>query len=242
MLTLYYYASDYTSVVVDADLLLPKPLPTSTTPLNATLTLLHKVEVSNRCYSVSHYKGQTYVGHEKGVDKIDGNYQRELLIKSDAPVYAIAVKDDKMYTLVNEKPQEIEVHSLQGQMITGWIHPDYCDYLSSLVIVSNNIVIPDRTNSRLTLYSQTGKIIKHIAFPQFGRYTVSLCAVGTDSVIATNYSSPQVLLVNIISEAIIWTSEHVAKPLSVARSGQDHVCIADGEGATIWIIDIGTGW
>jgi len=229
------------SIDLEYGLTTPDSLPTQ-------LSLLHTVPVSSHCTSVCSYEGNTYAGLNKGlwegrVDIIDENNQlsREIVGVGNS-VYSVAVYKDRLYTLVHDNPYRITVHDLTGKLITSWNHTDeWGGYINKLAVVSDQVVIPDRQNKSLTVYSLTGKVIKHIKCPLLSPNLVSMCAVDNLSVVVSDYQTSKVIKVNIPSGEVEWTSRDVPYPEGVAYHGGRVFVTSLSNTTRVWILDVNTG-
>jgi len=204
------------------------------------LTALHTVYVSDRCNSVCSYQGNTYVGIWGGrVEMIDENNQlSQVFARIDDPVQSVAVYKDRLYTLVSGNPYTVTVHNLTGNLITSWTHADDKNRYSKLGIVSDQVVIPDRGNKRLTVYSLTGEVIKHIQCPLLSPNWVSMCAIDNLSVVVSDYDSSKV----ISSGEVEWTSQDVPKPQGVAYYAGRVFATNRHNTTRVWILDVNTGY
>jgi len=224
------------SIDLEDELTTPDTLPTQ-------LSLLHTVPVSGDCTSVCSYQGSAYVGLESGrVDIIDENNQlRWGFVRVGNRVLSVAVYKDRLYTLVYGKPKLVAVHDLTGKLITSWTHTDDTNRCSKLAVVSDQVVIPDRQNNRLTVYSLTGEVIKHIQCPLLSCNWVSMCAVDNLSVVVSDYKTSKMFKVNIPSEEVEWTSQDVPNPEGVTYHG-GRVFVTNRSNTTrVWILDVNTG-
>ena len=208
------------------------------------INLLKSVEVSRWCYSVCSYKGKVYAGCDGGIDMIDENNKiTKSFIKVDNNVNSVKVYNDKLYLLVytGGKPSfKVSIYNLSGGFIKSWVHKgeDYGRSYSRHAVVSNQVIIPDRTNKRLTIYSLDGDIIKYIPLAISDSDT-SICSLGTDSVIVTDWKSSKVFRVNISTSELLWTSTAVTKPESVTCYGEDYLIV--GSSKKLSLLDAGTG-
>ena len=208
------------------------------------ITLLKSVDVSDLCYSVCSYKGKVYAGCRGGhVDMIDENNKiTKSFIKVDYTVTGVRVYNDKLYLLVytgGEPSFKVSIYNLSGGFIKTWVHKgDNCDAVNMFTVFSNQVIIPDRTNKRLTIYSLDGDIIKYIPLA-ISASTTSICSLGTDSVIVTDYESSKVFRVNISTSELLWTSTAVANPQSVTCYGEDYLLVGSSE--KLSLLDVSTG-
>jgi len=222
------------SIDLEYELKTPDTLPTQ-------LSLLHTVPVSN-CTSVCSYEGNTYVGlWGGGVDIIDENNQlSRKFVGVGNYVHSVAVYKDRLYTLVDGNPYRVTVHDLTGKLITTWNHTDH-GYFSKLAVVSDQVVIPDRQSRRLTVYSLTGEVIKHIQCPLLSSNWVSMRAVDNLSVVVSDYKTSKVFKVNIPCGEVEWTSQDVPNPEGVAYHGGRVFVTNSSNTIRVWILDVNTG-
>ena len=174
---------------------------------------------------------------------IDENYQiTKSFIKVGEGVSGVRVYNNRLYVLVwtGGKPSfKVSIYNLSGGFIKSWVHKgENCSWLSKLVLISNQVIIPDRTNKRLTIYSLDGDVIKYIPLAISDSVT-SICSLGTDSVIVTDWSSSKVFRVNISTSELLWTSTAVANPLSVTCYGEDYLLV--GSSKKLSLLDVSTG-
>jgi len=224
------------SIDLEHELTTPDTLPTQ-------LSLLHTVSVSGWCTSVCSYQGNTYVGLWGGrVDIIDEKNQlsREFVGEGNL-VHGVAVYKDRLYTLEYGIPYTVTVHDLTGKLITNWTHTNDESGLSKLAVISDQVVIPDRQNKILTVYSLTGEVIKHIQCPLLSRNWVSMCAVDNLSVVVSDYETSKVFKVNIPSGEFEWTSQDVPYPEGVAYHGGRVFVTKYSNTTRVWILDVNTG-
>jgi len=216
--------------------------PTTPDTVPTQLTLLHTVKPGS-CTSVCSYQGISYVGIFTGrVDVIDKNNQlsKGFLTFSD-PVHSVAIFDEKLFTLVNSKPYKVTVHDLSGKLLTSWTHFEIEHHYSKLAVVSDQVVIPDRENKKLTVYSLTGEVIKHIQCHLLSPNWVSMCAVDNLSVVVSEYETSKVFKMNIPSGEVKWTSQDVPNPEGVTYHG-GRVFVTNCSNTTrVWILDVNTG-
>ena len=212
--------------------------------LPKSVTLLKSIQLSSEPESVSHWEGHTYVGHRGyKVVKVDKNYQiNENYIKFTSYVEAVEVYKEKMYILVCGMPHVLHVCDMAGQFVTKWNHNDTDWQFTGLAIVADQVVIPDRPNKLLVVYSLSGSLIKNISCPLLSGNWVSMCAVDDDSVVVSDYSSSQVFKVNITTGEVMWTCRDVPRPQGVTCYRQKYILAASEGSSIIKILKAGTGW
>ena len=153
------------------------------------------------------------------------------------------VYNDRLYILGytdGTPPFIVSIYNLSGQLINSWNLPDTCDHTNKLALLSDQIIYPDRSNKRLTIYSLDGNIIKHIPLALSNEET-TVCTLGTDSVIVTDFVSSKVFRVNISTSEVLWTSESVTSPRGVTSYGEDYVFVWCYKSQHISILNAITG-
>ena len=210
-----------------------------------SITLKKSVQTSAEVFAVCHYKGVTYLGTcSYAVETIDSDFNIKTLVSLGKGMYAhgISIHEERIYVLTSDGgPYSVNVYDLLGQLITKWKKP-YSAWDIRLAIVSNQIVVPDYKNQKLTVCSLSGKVIKHITCPQLSgnKYSpTSTCAVDNNSIIVTDFNTSKVFKVNIRTEETVWTCNDVAKPEAVAIYRKDYVCV--GSKGKISFLNINTG-
>jgi len=197
-------------------------------PLPESLELINTVKVSPRCYSVHTYKGVTYAGCRGGVDRIGENNK---VIKSFIPVkgrnvWSISVHNDRIYTLSSDST--VRVHDLEGRFIARWTHTDNKSrWINQLVIINNQVAIPDRLKKTLVFYSLTGKVVNTLPCPLLTDTSVRLSAAENNSIIISQLHSSLVYKVDTSSGDIIWQCKEVAAPNGVTCYRDEFVVVAD---------------
>lgn len=228
--------------VLSADKLMYDSIPTS-------LTLVHSVAIKTCSDVVCDYKDYTYVGLTSGgVSRIDPRYRvLETFVTNDSKkegclgVASLTVYKDKLYVLVSYHDiHEVKVYKLDGSYLRGWCHIDIPAY-TSIIILSGQVIIPDRQIHRLAVYSLEGELKRYIPVPQLSLDWVSLCSAGNNNVIVSDYGSSQVFRIDILSGQVMWTSRTVPKPLGVVCYQKKYAYISSEQGGEIWILCIKTG-
>jgi len=218
----------------------------TTSTLSNSLKLLQSVDVSNYCYSVCRYEGNTYVGlYGGGVDRVDENYNvtQSFVTVSDY-VWGLTAYKDQLYSLVRKGSNnwKVKVYDFSGNQVTSWTHSEISGYSNALVIVDDQVVVPDRQSKRLTIYSLTGKVIKHLPCSLLSDSWVAICAADRHCVVVSDYISSQVFKLDLTTEKVIWTCEDVTKPEGVTCYRSKYILVTNySSKTTIWILDVKTG-
>jgi len=208
-----------------------------------SLELLQSVDFSNRCFCACKYKGNTYVGLNCRVDRVDGSYNvPKSFLSSNNVVYGLAVCKDQLFTLAGSSSWKVNVHDLSGKQVTSWSHSENSWSRNKLAIVDNQIVVPNRQNKKLTLYSLTGKVIKHVPCSTLGDNDVALCGADGHSVVVSDMGSSQVFKFDLTTEKVIWACKDVSKPQGVTCYRNRYILVTNRSSkTTIWILDVETG-
>ena len=113
-------------------------------------------------------------------------------------------------------------------------------FITKLIVVDCNVIIPDRANQQLTVYSLTGETLSQIPCPDLSsRVDFELCAVGADSIVVTDHGLALVFRMSISSFSVRWVRHDVSAPSGVTTYGKDYLLVAsDGY---IAVLDVNTG-
>ena len=192
-----------------------------------------EIRVGNHCNTVCHYKGYTYVGLNHGaVDRIDdqGNVTSKFINLANH-VISIRAFNDQLFILIYGQPYIMFVFDLNGSQIHTWNHHDENGYGdgNKISIINNQLAVADVTNSRITLYTTAGEVIRHIQCAEITANTdVSMCECDDNSVIISCYSTAKVFKFNLTSGAVEWTSNtDITRPFTVRCYGQ-YVLVSGG--------------
>ena len=110
-----------------------------------------------------------------------------------------------------------------------------------LTVLSDQIVIPDKPNKRITVYSLDGTTLRHIPFSLISDTHVCTCSVDETSVIVSDCDSSQVSKVNIATGEVMWTCRDVRDPMGVTCYTHRYVFVAGYNNNTVKILDVSTG-
>jgi len=218
-----------------------------TTPtLPNSLKFLQSVDVSNHCYSVCRYEGNTYVGLDNGgIDRVDENYNvTQSFVTVSCVVLGIAAYKDQLYALMwkGSSNLKVEVYDFNGNQVTSWTHSDISGYINKLVIVDDQVVVSDRPSKRLTIYSLTGEVIKQVPCSILCNSHVAICAADRHCVVVSDYYSSQVFKLDLTTEKVIWTCKDVPSLGSATCYRSKYILVTNRSSkTTIWILDVETG-
>jgi len=209
--------------------------------------LFQSVDVSNDCLSVCKYEGKTYVGlgNDAGIDRIDESFS---VSKSFASITnyinGITTHKNQLYIVkgITYTDWVVHVYDLTGKQVTSWSHHDNCGSVNKLAIVDDQVVVPDRHSKRLTIYSLTGEVIKHVSCPLLTSSATAICAADRHCVVVSDYDSSQVFKLNLTTEKVIWTCKDVSQPEGVTCYRSKYILVTNRSSqTTIWILDEETG-
>ena len=213
--------------------------------LPTSLTLLKSIELPESPYCVCQYKGSTYVGlYNNTVARIDSNYKLyESFITCSGPVCSIVIYKDLVYMLLytGSQPRIVRVCDMSGREVTQWSHTCHTYASNVLTIVSDQVVIADQPNKRITVYSLTGQILRHVPCSLLCNDYGFMCAVDDCSVVYSDYKSSKVFRVNINTGHVMWTCSDIVKPQGITCDGRRYVLVASYHCSTVHVLDIKTG-
>ena len=126
--------------------------------------------------AICQYKGVTYVGSIGSILQIDsqGNQTIFTSLQSGERVDSIRAKNNRIFVIQNYKSgRRLCIYNMLGQLITSWYHPDrsHFNYGNNLALVGSHVIVGDVSNNRLTVYSLTGDIIRHIPCTQLSWFS-----------------------------------------------------------------------
>ena len=225
-----------------------------------SFTLVKSVRVED-CVSVAYSDNKAYVG-------ICGKYGALRTVAVLGSTYGIArnfiefehesvlcarVYGNKLYIgVIEDGPQSREgrafrvfIYGLSGKYDSSWKHKfetfsGRVDHpFFQLAVLSDQVVIPDRSHARLIVYSLDGGVIKHIPCP-ISKGAVAVCTLGTDNVIIVDDDTSSVCNVKVSTSEVVWTSTAVPSPEGVTSYGVEHVCVASSTDK-ICMLDASTG-
>jgi len=202
------------------------------------------VGVSKTCSSVCTDKGNTYVGLQgnAGIVRIDRRFQAKPFVMH-GNVTGFTVYKDKLYALIDPKPGcpicDVKVYTLDGNEVGSWRH-EFCSE-NQVVIVDDQVVIPDRIRQQIKVYSLAGKFRKHIRCSLLTeRSPIFMCAADRDCVVVSG--SSQVFKLNLTTKKVMWTCKDVANPRGVTCYRSKYILVTDlSREPTIWVLDVKTG-
>jgi len=214
------------------------------------LKLLKTIGFYNSCFSVCSYEGSTYIGLQHSIVRINEDFTLTELVTSDDSVRAVTVYKDKLYALTDSYLQsrkrctiwyQVRVYTLDGNEVTSWRHSDESRSKNKLMIIDDQIVIPDKSNTRITVYSLVGEVVKHILCPLLDQNSeISMCAADSHCVVVSD--SSQVFKLDLTTEKVIWTCEDVSKPQGVTCYRSKYILVTKEDSTTtICILDMKTG-
>jgi len=228
-----------------------------TYPVPKLLKLFKTIDISNGCSSVCSYGGNTYVGIQYcsgGIVRIDKEFNITELVTSDESVRAVAVYKDKLYALtqcyiqssLRRKPiskiqYQVKVYNLDGNEVTSWRHGDKSEAQNQLTVIDDQVVIPDISNKRITVYSLAGKVVKHILCSLLNQNSrISICAADSHCVVVSG--SSRVFKLDLTTEKVIWTCKDVHTPRYVTCYRSGYILVTkESSKTTIWILNVKTG-
>ena len=239
--------SESISISTDVNCLpLSRSAAASVKPPPSKLSLIREVEMSGWCTTVSTYQGHTYVGLDNGeISRIGLDSKVGSFAKLNNTIYyGMAMNEGLLYTTSGIGPQVLSVHNLNtGKLVRSWNHSETSHLRSSnlAVIGGDKVVIADRSNKRLSLYTLTGQIIRQIPCQQLAGGYVSLCAAENDSVIVSDYRAKRLYRISITTGQVLWESTHIERPPQGVTCYNNQYVLVASHLVKIQILDVNTG-
>ena len=134
------------------------------------------------CITVTADKADVYVGCGSAkILKIDKEGQCEMFarITSQTSVIVGLVVHKQLLDVLPWDRELVIAYSLDSrQQVNSWHHPGVSHNFGSRMVVSQNqLVAADVTHRRLTLYSLTGQLIRHVHCTQISDSRVCICVI-----------------------------------------------------------------
>jgi len=202
--------------------------------------------VSQMCSSVCTNEGNTYVRLQSnaGIVRINKRFQTKLFVMHEN-VTGVTVYKDKLYALVAPTLKypicKVKVYTLDGNEVASWCH-EFCSE-SQLVIIDNQVVIPNRIRKTITVYSLAGEVVQCFScslLPE--RSAIFICAADRRCVVVSDYTSSQVFKLDLTTGKVMWTCKDVPKPRGVTCYRSRYILVTNlSSKPTIWVLDVKTG-
>ena len=213
-----------------------------------TLNLIKVVDLGAHCFSVTIHEGKIYAGCYGNVYIVDEHYtinKWKVQLGIGDAVNSIVFDQDRAHTLIyafkHNKTFKVFIPPSEDKQETKeWVHYDSCTFSNQLAAVSQQLVIPSRSHKTLVSYSREGKVLRHIPL-EISFNQTAICAVGSDSVIVTDYHSSQVYRVNVSTSKIEWVSKEVTSPQGVATYREEYVLVWSFGRRTVCLLHAASG-
>jgi len=197
--------------------------------------------ITDSCY----YEGITYLSRSaQTIDIIDKEHKyvgpRFTL---DFETQCFTVYDDRIYVMQHGSRHRICIYNLQGKRISQWNYYDFSKGTANmLAIVSGQIVIADRSNQQVNIYSLNGEIKKQFPCSLISDYQLTICSAGQDSVIMTDVCLHKIFRFSLLTGEVVWLSKAIRFPKYMACYRDKYVLVSClYEFHNIWVLDINTG-
>ncbi|XP_067930359.1 uncharacterized protein [Watersipora subatra] len=205
------------------------------------------VPVSSEYFTVAHRDQLTYFagGYGSTLYRIDesANPVTSLSTLEGENINGLCLYNEKLFILVH--PFKVIVTDLNGKTITSWEHSDTISQpINKLVVTGDKVVVPDRSNKCLKVYSLDGQVVKHIPCLQDGEWEeMALCAPDQKSVVVSSCGTSTVFRVNIETGETIWTYTDVDEPGGVVCYQGEYTLVTplNSEQTEIHILQSDTG-
>jgi hypothetical protein len=122
------------------------------------MRLINSVGVTGYPRSVLHHSGQTYVGHDSGVDVIKDGKSSPLTAFNGLRVDCIRQHKGLLYLLCySNSCWSIRVYRADGSnLIRSWNHKDKSSYTNKFIFYQDILYIPNRLQNKIQTYTGTG--------------------------------------------------------------------------------------
>ena len=212
------------------------------------LRLIREVKTDNKCSTVCHYKGYTYVGHWGGaIDRIDQHGRvTKAFIKLDNKVISLAANKNRLYTFIGElvlNPFKVFVHNLNdGQLINFSIFSlFYYNGQNITLIGDNQLAVGDWYYKKIIIYSLYGHVIRTVPFPPSLTMSCYGCmsSCGDDSVVISDCSAGKVVRMSLKDGSLLWSSDRVTNPGGIVHHPAGYVLVESSQvdNTTISVLD-----
>ena len=221
-------------------------LKTSQGPPTA-IQLIREVKLDGDCITVAANCNDVYEGASSGkILKMDELKLFEQFSKVPSfNIGGLTIHDNTLYTLNSNGIFQIDLKTMKQSSFFN--HADKSPYRGSRMIVTQSqLVVADITNHRLTIYSLTGQLIRHVDCPSIGGpdcwVSICLSPCNPNVIIVSDHQSSQVFAVNLTTGAVLWTNRDIRKPQGIASYGSEHVLVTKADSTTqLWVLNADTG-
>ena len=212
-----------------------------------TLQLFREVKLVGDCIGVAATNGDDiYVGSSNGeILRIDKQGCIELFLTTPSSnIVGLTIHGSILYTLNSKYGiYQIDLETMKQSLFFS--HADKSAYRGSRMLVTQNqLVVADVTDHRLTLYSLTGQLIRHVACPLISTYWVSLCLSPSnpDVIIVSDWKSSRVFAVNLSTGTVVWANSDIREPAGIASFGSKFLMVSKRLTTTrLWVLNADTG-
>ena len=226
---------------------------TSKQPPPTSFLLLKRLKFFPQVIAFCQWKNVIYFGLDdntiaKMTSNLDG--QRRFINCANS-VQAISVYKDRIYTMqYAHRPNYsgshlIHVYDLSGQEVTQWTcSKDIYFDVAALTIMDDQLIIPDKANSRLTVYSLDGHVLKYIPCSLLhpdSSWIVDMLKCGNDSVIFCYPNLNELSKINATTGEVEQTFDGFNHPTQISFYGPHYVLVAQNHGSEIVALNLKTG-
>ena len=136
----------------------------------------------------------------------------------------------------------IFVCDIKGQLLVKWTHSDSVVpyYTNSLTIISDQLVVADRTHKEVTVYSLKGETLRRIPCPLLGNQMVSFSPLDDSSIVVADYENSLVFRMNIRTGQIVWKRVDIPSPPGITCH-KHYLAVAGCITNTIQLLDVTNG-
>ena len=225
---------------------------TSKQPPPTSILLLKNLRFFQRVIAFCQWKNFIYLCIDdntivKMTRNLDGLCR---FIRCANSVKAMSVYKDQIYTMQcvygrrYTASYSIHVYDLSGQEVTQWsCSVDTSVYVATLTIMDDQLIIPDKTNRRLIVYSLDGHLLKYIpcSLLHSGKSSVDMLSYERGSVIICDSVLNKLSKINITTGEVVRTFDGFNHPTQICIYGPHYVLVAQNHGSEIVALNLKTG-
>ncbi|XP_067940178.1 uncharacterized protein [Watersipora subatra] len=215
------------------------------------ITLKKTIELPAIISSLHFQDGYLYAGMwNNNIARIDRSFNiDESFITCSTLALSIAVCKDEVYALLASSDfdgeadendvfeHEVCVYDMSGNKLAHWRVSCYRWSFNILAVVSGELVVADLPHNRLTVFSQSGQILRHFSCTLPSKQFAFMCAADGSSVIISEPETSTVSRFNINTGAVEW-SVSVTTPFSVCCYDSKYALVGGVKSKEIQIIDV----
>ena len=217
---------------------------TSSPSLPKSLSLTKSVSLPAGPISLCQYREKTYLGLDnREIVAISKNYQVQTIFTGFGVAESIFIQNDTFYILMMAHSSHfMYICDMNGQLLVKWTHSDSVVpyYTNSLTIISDQLIVADRSHKEVTVYSLKGETLRRIPCPLLGNQMVSFSPLDDSSIVVADYENSLVFRIDIENGEVAWKHKEIPCPPAITRHKQ-YLAVAGCITNTMKLLDITSG-